>query len=91
MWVAAGQAVEVGLPLCYELVEARITPPHPQKTNRELQNLVLVLLGFSLVLVSSIFSVLAFLPFGMGIFTLCHYILKVSNLFFHFYAAKSLP
>lgn len=32
------------------------------------------LFGFSLSLVQCVLLILLFLPFGMGIFTLCHYI-----------------
>lgn len=43
-----------------------------------LQDLVFALLGFSLALV---LSLPIFLHFGVGLFTMCHYMLKVGNFF----------
>jgi hypothetical protein len=42
---------------------------------------VFVLLGFSPALVQSFLAIFLFLPFGMGMFTVCQFILEVCNLF----------
>jgi hypothetical protein len=55
----------------------------------ELQDLVLALPGFGLVLVWSLLAIHLFVPFGLEMFILCHCLLEVCNLFFIFVGAHS--
>jgi hypothetical protein len=65
----------------------------PQISDVALQNVMLALLGFGLALVTSFLAMPPFLPFGMGMLTLCYWILKVYDVPFDFTGliAKSLP
>lgn len=46
--------------------------------DKEIQELMIGLLGFSLALVQ-LFSISLFLRWGMGMFTLCHFLLVLCN------------
>jgi hypothetical protein len=56
----------------------------PWMLDTELQDFMFALLGFGLALAQSFHSIL-FLPFGMGMFTLCHCILGIFNFLFDFF------
>jgi hypothetical protein len=70
---------------------AHITPSLALIPEMKLQDLVFALLDFGLALVPSIHSMPPFLPFGMGMFTLCHCRLEARKLMFYFYRVKHLP
>jgi hypothetical protein len=66
----------------------------PQMLDMNLQDLVFALWISGLVFVCSFLAIFLFLPFGMGMFALCHCILEVYSFFFDFLqglTAKSLP
>lgn len=48
--------------------------------DKELQDLMFGLLSFGFALVSPVLSLLPFLPFGIGIFTMPHYMLQIYHL-----------
>jgi hypothetical protein len=76
-----------------KLIGAQIMTPQAQMLDMGPQDLVLTLLSFSLALVQFFLAVLWFLPFGMGMLTVCHCILEVCNfsLIFQGFRAESLP
>lgn len=59
-------------------------------SNMELQDLVFSMLGFCLALVYCFLTTLPFLPFGMAMYILCHYMLDLCDVFdFHFIGGYS--
>jgi hypothetical protein len=84
MWAAASKAIGVGMPK-----PTGIQSQHhvPWILDTELQNLMLALLGFHLWSHYSFLCSL-FLLFGIGMFTLCHYMLEVCNLFLLCYSGS---
>lgn len=70
--------VELAKPLKHSLLHHMPPPPRPDS---ELQELMFSLLDVDLALVWPFFAVPWFLPFGIGIFTLCWHILKYGTCF----------
>ena len=54
------------------------------KKDMEMQSLEFVQLVFSLVLLQHFLTVLSFLPLGMVVYILCHYMLELYDLPFYF-------
>lgn len=67
-----------------KMVGSQIIPYEPQVLDKCWQDLVFALLKLDLVLFFSFLAIPPFLLYEMGIFTLCHFILEVHNLAFHF-------
>jgi hypothetical protein len=65
----------------------------PWIRDKELQNLIFALLvriAFVLFFLIRKNYILLFLPFGMGMFTLCHCMMEVSNLLFDFTVTSNI-
>jgi hypothetical protein len=76
MWVANSKAKGAGLSKPWSSHHETTA----QMLDMELQELMFVLLDFSLALLRSFLAILLFLPYGMGMFTLCQHIVEVCNL-----------
>lgn len=76
---ATNNAVGVEPPGPWEPTSCYSVPHLPDMNTLDLMS---ALLGFSFALVWSLLVIFMFLPFEMGMFTLCHFILEVWNLIF---------
>jgi hypothetical protein len=90
MYTEAGKCIEIGLPKSFGVAFHLLVP---WMLGMELHNLMFELLCFNLALVCLFLSISQFFPFVMGMFTLYHCVLEVSNIHFYFIQAqrKSLP
>jgi hypothetical protein len=91
MWAVNRKAVGVGLKAM--AVGDHIMTPHAPDARHRSTGFNVFPSGFALALVRTFLAILLFLPFEMGMFSLCHCTLEVCNLFWILQGliAKSLP
>jgi hypothetical protein len=73
MWAAAGKAIGTGL---LKSLGVHVMPPYAPCARYGATDLMFVLLGLCLALVSFLLVIFLFFPFEMGMFTLSHCILR---------------